>query len=384
MRSPVKAERAGPETRLLHLIKGLGRGGAEMLLLETRRVARTAPFVHTYGYLLPAKDALVRPLRELGSEVTCFPMRSALSLPATVLGLTRYLRRSRTHLVHAHLPVAGVVARLAGRLARVPVLYTEHNLHERYHPLTRRLNLWTWGLQERVLAVSQPVGESIVGHAGDRVPVEVVRNGIPTDRYRPDPAGRTRMRHRLEIPETAPLIGTTAVFRPQKRLGDWLRVGALLRSLHPEVRFLLVGDGPLRPELERLAGKLGFGDALRWAGLQEDVRPWLAAMDVYVQSSDYEGLPVGLLEAMATGLPVVATAVGGVPEVVTEATGRLVPPRRPAALAEATAALLTDVEARRRMGQEGRRRVREHFDVRRMQRRLEEIYLELVPGERDV
>lgn len=355
-----------------------------MLLLETRRAARPAPFVHTYGYLVPAKDALAQPLRALGSEVTCFALRSTLGLPWTVLRLARYLRRSRTDLIHAHLPISGVVARLAARLAGIPVLYTEHNLQERYHPLTRRLNLWTWRLQARVLTVSHSVRDSVIRHAGERIPLEVLWNGIPVDRYRPEETDRDGMRRRLGNPETAVVIGTTAVFRPQKRLEDWLQAAALVRSHHPEARFLLVGDGPLRSELEQLADELGLGDALSWAGLQEDVRPWLAAMDVYLQSSDYEGLPVALLEAMAFELPVVATAVGGVPEVVVDGeTGRLVPPRQPAALAEATRTLLMDGAIRRRMGREGRRRVCEHFDVVRMQRRLEAVYLEMTGGPRD-
>jgi len=362
-------------TPVLHLIKGLGRGGAEMLLLETRRAARAAPFRHTYGYLLPAKDALVEPLRGLGSEVVCFPMRSALRLPATVLRLARYLRDSRTALVHAHLPISGVVARLAGRLAGVPVLYTEHNLHERYHPLTRRLNLWTWPLQERVVAVSGQVRESILRHAGDRVPVEVVRNGIPLDRFRPDP----------QI--DAIVVGTTAVFRPQKRLGDWLRAARALvernRETGPGLRFLLVGDGPLRGSLERQAGELGLGDHVLWVGLRDDVRPDLAAMDVYLSSSDFEGLPLALLEAMALELPVVATAVGGVPEVVVpEETGVLVAPRQPEDLAEAVQRLIESPELRRRMGRKGRRRVETSFGIDRMTRRLEAIYSELLSPER--
>ena len=369
-------------TPVLHLIKGLGRGGAEMLLLETRRAARPTPFLHTYGYLLPAKDDLAEPLRDLGSEVLCFSTRSALTLPSTVLRLARYLRDSDTALVHAHLPISGVVARLAGRLAGVPVLYTEHNLHERYHPLTRRLNLWTWHLQERALAVSHQVRDSVIRHAGERIPHEVVWNGIPVDRYQPDPSERRSMRRRLGIPETAPVVGTTAVFRPQKRLEDWLRAAAELVARRPDIRFLLVGEGPQRPKLERIAADLNLEETLHWAGLQEDVRPWLAAMDVYLQSSEYEGLPVALLEAMASELPVVATRVGGVPEVVVDGeTGFLVPARQPGKLVEGVEPLLADGELRRRLGGAARRRVCEHFDITRMERRLQAIYTEILGGE---
>lgn len=377
-------EQTGPAIRVLHLIKGLGRGGAETLLLETRRAARPSRLTHSYGYLLPAKDALVRPLRELGSEVTCFSMGSTLSLPSTVLRLARYLRRSSTRLVHAHLPLAGVVARLAGRLAGAPVLYTEHNLHERYHPLTRLLNLWTWPLQRRVVAVSAQVRDSIHRHAGSRVPVEVVHNGIDVDRYRTEPRERDRIRSELGIGDTDFVVGTTAVFRPQKRLEDWLSAARLLSGRHRSLRFLLVGDGPSRSRLERRAAELTLGDRIEWVGLQEDVRPCLAAMDLYLSSSEFEGLPVAMLEAMALELPVIATSVGGVPEVVVPGqTGLLVPPRQPELLAEAVDGLVGDRTLRRRMGRAGRRRVVERFEIRRMARRLEEIYSESLSSDEE-
>lgn len=367
--------------RVLHLIKGLGRGGAEMLLLETRRAAEDARLVHAYGYLLPHKSALVEPLQQAGSEVTCFPMASSGSFPLCILRLARFVRRRRIDLIHAHLPVAGIAARLAGRWTTTPVVYTEHNLHERYHPVTRRLNLWTWTLQRRVLAVSQQVRASILRHVGSRVPVEVLWNGIPVERYRRLEEERARCRARLGVPDDAPLIGTTAVFRPQKRLDDWLRAAAEIRSHHPAARFLLVGDGPLRAKLELTAQALELGGSLHWAGLQSDVRPWLAAMDLYLQSSDYEGLPVALLEAMAMELPVVASTVGGVPEAVLAGeTGLLVPPRQPEALAAAARSLLDQPEARDRLGRQGRRRVCQCFDVQRMQERLEAIYRETCRG----
>lgn len=387
------AEAPRTKIRVFHLIKGLGRGGAEMLLLEGRRAGTSGAggaerFLYGYGYLLPWKDALVDPLRRTGAEVVCFGPSSSLLLPWTVWKVIRFLRRWQADLVHAHLPVAGVVARLATRIAGIPLVYTEHNLHERYHPLTRRLNLWTWPFQERVVAVSGQVRESIFRHAEDRVPVEVVRNGIPLGRFRPDPQIRRRRRQELGIPDDAVVVGTTAVFRPQKRLEDWLRAARALvernRETGQRIRFLLVGDGPLRASLERQADESGLGEHVLWVGLRDDVRPDLAAMDVYLSSSDFEGLPLALLEAMALELPAVATAVGGVPEVVVpEETGVLVAPQQPDDLAEAVQRLIESPELRRRMGCKGRRRVETSFGIDRMTRRLEAIYCELLPPKRE-
>lgn len=362
---------------VLHLIKGLGLGGAENLLLETARHA-SGEVRPSFGYFLPWKDALVAPLREAGAEVTCFPARGAAGILARVPAVARHLRRQRVDLVHCHLPLAGVAGRLAGRLAGVPVVYTEHNLMPRYHPLTRAANLATWRLQAQVVAVSDEVAASIgehVGAAGADVPVEVVRNGVPVDRLRHDPAAAAAVRRRLGIPAAAPLVGQVAVFRRQKRLDLWLAAARRIHRQVPAAHFLLVGDGPLGGEVAAWAAAGGIAPAVHLVGLQPDVVPYLSALDVLMISSDFEGLPLVLLEAMALERPVVATAVGGVREAVADGeTGLLVPPGDPAALATATVRLLADAGRRRAMGAAGRRRVEAELSSRRMLRRLEGLY----------
>lgn len=361
--------------RIAHLIKGLGRGGAETLLPD---LIRQGPPGSRYavGYFLPWKDALVEELRRVGATVTCFETRSNAAMLMTIFRVVRWLRREKADLVHAHLPLAGVVGRLAGRLAGVPVVYTEHNLQERYHPWTRRLNAWTWRLQDRVIAVSDEVAQSIDRHLGSRVPVDVVLNGIAVERFRPDPEARRRVRRELGIPPDVPVVvGTVAVFRSQKRLDVWLRVAAELHSAGSPARFLLVGDGPLRRKLEATAEELGIAEVVTWTGLCSDVRPYLAAMDVYLMSSAFEGLPLALLEAMAMELPVAATAVGGIPEVVVEGeTGHLVAPEHPLRLATPVTALLEDEPRRRRFGRAGRARVEGLFGTARMAQEIEAIY----------
>ncbi|HSL84432.1 MAG TPA: glycosyltransferase, partial [Thermoanaerobaculia bacterium] len=271
--------------RVFHLIKGLGRGGAESLLLGCGGRHGEASVAYGAGYFLPWKDALVAPLREAGVEVVRFTARTAPGMLAQVPRIASFLRRWRAGVVHCHLPLAGVAGRLAGRLAGVPVVYTEHNLMERYHPWTRRANLWTWGLQARVVAVSAEVAASIERHGGSIVPVRVVRNGVPVDRLRRDAAAGLEVRRRLGIPEDAPVVGQVAVFRRQKRLDLWLETAREIRRRRPDARFLLVGDGPLRGKVESLARELGLGDAVCFAGLQDDVRPYLSAMDLLLVSS---------------------------------------------------------------------------------------------------
>lgn len=360
--------------RIAHLIKGLGRGGAEGLLPQVIRAAGK-DVTYSVGYFLPWKNALAGELEAAGAEVRCFGARSNAGLFASVPAVAAWLRRERADLVHAHLPLAGVAARFAGRLARVPVVYTEHNLQERYHPWTRRANRLTWRRQERAIAVSEEVASSIRRHLGSQVPVSVIRNGIEVDRPSLSRQGVAELRQSFDLPEGAPVVGTVAVLRAQKRLDLWLEAARRVLAERPETRFLVVGDGPLRSELEAEAESLGIAASVRFAGLQEDVSAFLPLFDLFLISSEFEGLPLALLEAMAAGLPVVATSVGGIPEVIgPDREGVLVPFGDPGALSDAVLGLFADPPRRERLAAAGRWRVAQEFGVERMARELEAIY----------
>lgn len=368
--------------RVFHLIKSLGRGGAERLLVEGLLAADRRRFTFGYGYFLPWKDALVAALRDAGAEVTCFSASGAAGIFGRVGDVARYLRRWRPDVIHAHLPLAGVVARAVGRLLDVPVVYTEHNVLERYHPATRAANLATWSLQAKVIAVSEDVAASARRHAGTGVPIEVVKNGVSLHRFQRDVEAGRRLREALGIPERAPVVGTVAVFRAQKRLDHWLQAAALFLRARPDARFLLVGDGPLRQDVERWRQELGLDEAVILPGLREDVRPFLSAMDAYLMSSSFEGLPVALLEAMASEIPPVVTRVGGMGEVVIdEENGRIVKAGDPAALARALEWVLADEDRRATLGTRARAIVAERFSMDRMQRALEDHYAQLVRGQ---
>jgi L-malate glycosyltransferase len=370
--------------RVFHLIKGFDRGGAEKLLLEGLRSADRERFEYRYGYFLPQRTALVPELRALGAEVTCFRARYAPSILLSARRVATHLRQWKADLLHCHLPLAGITGRLAGRMAGVPVVYTEHNRMERYHPLSRWLGIRTWGWQEQVIAVSESVAESIHRHIESRVPVEVVFNGVDVDHFSVSKVEPGAVRRRLGIPAEAPVVGTVAGFRAQKRLPDWMEAAHRLRERHPGVRFLVVGDGAERDRIVARAVELGLNGTVHFVGVQQDVRPYLAAMDVYLISSAVEGLPVAMLEAMAMERPVVSTAVGGIPEVVRHGeNGLLVEPARPGLLAEEAARLLASPDARRRCGVAARATVQARFGMSRMAREVEGIYLDVLERWRD-
>ncbi len=361
--------------RVFHLIKSLGRGGAEVLLAEGLTVADRERFAYGYGYFLPWKDTIVPALEAQEADVVCFEAPDNARILLAARRVAKHLRRWDADVVHAHLPVAGVVARIAGKMAGVPVIYTEHSLMEQYHPLTRRLNLATWGWQAQVVAVSADVEESIRRHAGDRVPVQIVLNGVNVRSYDPSWHDGSEVRAQRGILPDAPLVGTIAVFRTPKQLPQWLRVARRVADAVPEAHFLLVGDGPLRAEVEAAVRDLALGEVVHLTGLQEETRPYFAAMDAYLMTSQFEGLPIALLEAMAMTVPPVVTAVGGIPELVTTgANGFARPYGDVEALADDLIRLLRDESHRRSLGRAARQTVVDGFSMERMQGELEAIY----------
>ncbi|MCA9571703.1 MAG: glycosyltransferase, partial [Myxococcales bacterium] len=278
-----------------------------------------------------------------------------------------------------HMPLAGVVGRLVGRITGIPVVYTEHNLQPRYHKATFLANKATWGMQRRVVACSEDVARSIHEHIGHHVPVQVVQNGVATERFRKDPDAGAAVRASLGVPEDARVMSTVAVFRTQKRLTTWLEVARAVLDADDRAHFFLVGDGPLRAEVEAAVDALDLRGRVHLPGLLEDVRPWLSASDVYVMSSEFEGLPVALLEAMSCELPAVTTDVGGINEVVRTGTeGTLVHRDRPLDLAPAVLELFADDGLRASRAAAARARVVEGFGMGRMMGELEAIYREVV------
>ena len=391
--------------RVFQLIKSLGRGGAEVLLSTGHRNADLARFHYGYGYFLPWKDAMVPELTAQGAEVTCFDASTRPGILLAARKVARHLKQWDADVLHCHLPLAGICGRIAGRLAGVPVVYTGHMEVEYNHPLTRWLNLVTWSMQNHVVAVSEGSGASARKNAGERIPITVVQNGVDTEVFAPGRYDGTEVRRQFGIPEGAPLVGTVAVFRRQKQLHHWVHVAKRVHDRVPEARFLIIGEGPLRMDVETAIHELGLNEVVHLAGFQEDVKPFLAAMDIYLMTSLIEGLPIALLEAMAMGLPVVSTSVGGIPEVVKEGAGFLVPLEIKSdeidrymqrevkgiepglgdvdLLADPLVRLSSDSELRRRMSSNARAIVEERFSMRRMMEELECIYAELAGRKRD-
>lgn len=385
--------------KILLLIKSLGLGGAERLLVDALPYLDRPRFDYHLAYLLPWKDYLVPQFREAGLAVHCLGSvnrrpptadrrvvaagggwRAVGLLPLALPRLNRLQKEHQFDLIHADLPLAGVLARLVGRRHNVPVVYTEHNLQERYHPLTRSLNRLTYGWNSRVLAVSREVAESISRFGLDRgTQVATLLNGVPVEQVRAEAADPDGLREELEIPADHLVVGTVAVFRRQKRLRDWLAVARRVADRRDDVTFLLVGHGPEEASLRAEVERLGLGERVRMPGFRPDGRRLLGLLDLYLMSSEFEGLPIALLEALALGKTAVATPAGGIPELVSHGQeGFLAPVGAVDELAGYTLKLLDEEQLRLQMGQRGAEKVAARFHLQKRVQRIEALYLELL------
>lgn len=332
------------------------RGGQNQVLLTARGMAARgvdAPVACRAGGELEARA------RAAGAAVRPIPFRGDLWPPA-ILALARLLRRERPGALLLHDPHAVSAALVASRLARRVALVAVRRVD---FPLRGPFSRAKYSACDRVVVVSRAIG-SVVEAGGVRERLRLVYEGVP-DRVAA-PGGREAL-VALGVPAEAPVVGNVAALTGHKDHATLVDAMALLRPRLPEARLVIAGEGELRPALEAQVRDRGLGDRVVLAGFRHDLDRLLPAFSVFCLSSRLEGLGTSLLDAMAFGLPVVATEAGGIPEAVEDGvTGRVVPPRDPAALAEALAFVLADEERRRAYGAAGRRRFLERFTADHM------------------
>ncbi len=360
---------------MLVTVKGLGIGGAEKLIAESARLWDRDAFDYHVAYALPWKDQLVAPIRELGFPVTCIGTERGMT-PPSWLRLRRHAQEVGASLVHAHLPAMGAVARA---VSPVPVVYTEHNVAGSYRPPVRLVNRLTYRRNAAVTAVSDAVATSIAAYPGP--PTRVVSNGVSCEVA----AGAAEaVRRELGIGDGTPLVVHVGNIRPHKGHANLVAATELLVRRVPDVQVVSIGgeknDGDLA-RVRALATDAGVADHLHFLGRREDALAFVAACDVFANPSDFEGLPVAVLEAMALERPVVATAVGGVPAIVQDdVTGVLVQPKDPGALAAGIADLLADRDRAAALAAAGRKVVERDYSLEAMVRTIEGIYREVLGG----
>jgi glycosyltransferase involved in cell wall biosynthesis len=336
------------------------------------------------------EGSLIEEIRQRGTSLTIMPeLRREIS-PVNDLRAVQNLRLMMQaggyHIVHTHSSKAGVVGRWAAHLAGVPlIIHTVHgwSFHDRMSPVKRQMYvlLEKFGAQfsQAMIVVSpRDIEKGLAQGIGRRQDYHVIRSGVELERFGYPQTPPVVMRQQLGIPAEALVVGSVTRLSPQKAPLDLVESFSHIHQERPDAWFVIVGDGPLRPDVEAKLAQLGLADRVILTGLRRDIPELMAAFDVFVLSSLWEGLPRVLPQAMATGLPIVATQADGSAEAVVDGeNGFLVERGQPEALAAKTLLLLVDRELRKKIGENGRSRSPQ-FGVTKMVQDIDQLYQSLL------
>lgn len=363
--------------RILHLdTEKSWRGGEQQLFylvngLSQRKIEN--------GIVARCRGESAGRFAEAGFTVTAIPYFGEGDIFA-VARVRRIIRQFKPDLLHAHTGHTVSLAVFAARAFSLPVVITRR---VDFLLSRNRISRWCYRQVERIIAISRGVENSLLNSGIPQDKIRVVPSGIDFAVYGDKPvpeAEVSALRKRLGIRPGELVVGTVAALAPHKDYPNLFRAARIVLRKFPEVHFLILGTGELAGELRHLTEELGIASRVIFAGFQPEILPWLAMLDIFVLSSYLEGMGTSILEAMARGKPVVATSVGGIPEVVLpEECGILVRPGNPEALAGGISRLLESAELRRQWGERARERAR-LFGNDKMVEGTREIYREVLGG----
>jgi len=338
--------------RIAQIIDNLIVGGAQKLLVTLASQAHaTALDVTIISLSLNNDRMILDELSRLGIKVVIHPAGHLLD-PRRAFRLTRFLSSQDFDLAQCHLTYANIIGTLCAKLAGLPVINTLHSVADvlqEFPPMIGVLEIWTTRLlANRIVAVGETIRGSFQTRLGDRL-IDVIPNVVLAPRKIAD-AERVNLRKELVGDPTKTILISVGRFVPAKGYEDLILAMSTLASSHPNIVLLLVGDGPLFESIRNLVSKSGLEKNVLPLGMRDDIPSLLAASDLYVSSSHWEGLPLTILEAMMAGLPIIATDVGDIPSVVTADIGIVIPPHQPGSIAEAVTKLLDEPAKLQQMG----------------------------------
>lgn len=361
--------------KIFQILNSLECGGLEKLTLDLSLKLKAQG--HTmiicclegFGGLLNSRHA--------GMEMIALNKRSGLDLTLP-FRLAEVICQRKPDIVHTHNPGPLLYGTITAKLAGVPVV-----INTRHGRAPKHANRFIWSMNTAIVAISVDAkNELLKNNSINPGKVSVIHNGIDLDAFK-SRVSQQEVKKTLGL-ESSYVIGTVSRLSREKDQFDLIRAFAMIASFEPMIRLVFAGDGPLKDELAALADNLGIKDKIVFLGFRDDVNTILQAFDIFVLSSLHEGISLSLLEAMGSGLPVIATNVGGNPEVVVDGeTGILVPPQDPEKMAEAIMKILKNPDLANKMGHAGRKRVEEKFSLDRMVREYEAIYEECLSKTRD-
>lgn len=370
--------------RLLFVVTGLAFGGAETQVMHlATRLSRRGWNVTVISIMPPV--AYEEELSNAGVRVLTLGIGKKRPDPKPLLKMARVIRQWQPHIIHSHMVHANILARLARLFAPIPVLIcTAHSIDERGRKGSGRLRTFFYRITDPLCDLTTQVSHAgleryIRIRAVPKHKIKYIPNGVDTGHFSPNLETRGRVRSSLGLDSEFVWL-TVGRFDLAKDYPTLLFAFAQVVKTYPNTSLVIAGDGPLRPAMEILAKELGIGNRVCFLGIRRDIPELMNAADGYVMSSAWEGMPLVLLEAHASGLPIVATNVGGNGEIVLHnKTGFLVSPKNPTALADAMVRLMElPPQERQDMGQIGRKHIIENFSLDRVVEMWEALYFELL------
>lgn len=384
---------------VMHILSDSNIGGAGRYVADMAGAMDPAQYKVTVAVPPGARIVSLMPA---GVDIVEVPgmVADASYSRSSVQALSALIRQRRPDIVHTHGSLAG---RIAARINQVKVVYTRHTAGASFHPRSPKWHLGRWmnrGLADRVIAVSRHMARVLESEGIPESMIQIIYNGVSLERFNPGEYDSASLKSScgledslvcLAVARLEPVKGHSCLLEAWEKLQS-----SALRSKitdadspladggsHPpydpsRLHLVLVGDGSLRADLEQTVRLAGLKDSVTFTGALNEVRPWLALADIVVLPSLTEGLPIALIEAMAMGKPCVASAAGGIPEVITDKKdGLLVPPADPESLARALDSLLASPELRVQLGQAALNTAQEKFDVKRLAAECGALYQEI-------
>jgi starch synthase (maltosyl-transferring) len=359
---------------IIHLITELDRGGAQTALYRLLAHSDRQRYAPHVLCLYNGDKVVAQQIRQLGIPVTDLGMTAQWRLDA-FWRLYRILRQERPSILHTWMFHANIPGRILAKLTGVPAIISSERTMGQEGRFRRWLNRLTGNLPDNIICVSQQVAAFAANEIGlPRARLTVIRNGIDITQFDNLPDQPTA-RAEFGLPIQAKIMAAIGRPRPVKGFDDLLTAFAQIAAAYPDLYLVFVGDGLDKRPLQTAAQQLPCANRVIFLGDQQEIPRLLPAFDLLALPSLWEGLPNVVLEAMAAGLPVVATAVGGTPELISHnETGLLVPPQNPAALAGAIRQLLDHPEQAAQMGRNGRQCAATQFTIEGMVERTETLY----------
>lgn len=362
------------------MIDSLRVGGAERLQLTFAQAIRDYPVQLSIISLSDTKSSFESELNLLDIELIQFPGKSLFDRQR-FRKLRQYLKTHPCDLLHCHLTTANILGGILGKLHGIPVIATLHNVAFK-SPGEKEIRVWleTFVLRymvQKIVAIGHTVAKAQQPRFGNK-PLEIIPNAVPLLEPKLQ-QGKKQAQLDLIGFSTDKLLISVGRLEPQKAFADLINAFADVLKAHPDARLIIVGDGQQREALESQINQIGLEDEIKLLGLRNDVPQLLAISDLFVLSSHWEGLPVAILEAMSVGLPVVATEVGDIPNIVSKETGDIVPAKQPDQLAKTIHQMLNDQQQLEELGCAARKVIENQYSVEAWGKRIFNLYVDFYP-----